>query len=132
MIISIMVLASAGFIISLYAYFVERKVMADASYKPACDLSDRISCTKPLTSEYSKLFFVSNTVAGMIFYAIVAGASFFDAIFLLQLLAVIGILTSAILGYLLYVKIKAICLLCTSLYIINLLLFLISFNILKI
>lgn len=131
MFLSIVLLACAGFGVSLYAYFVERKIMADANYKAACDLTDRISCTKPLTSQYAKLFFISNSLAGMIFYTLVALLGFYEAPNFLLLFASAGLLSSIVLGYLLYFKVKALCLLCTSLYIINICLFVISYNVWK-
>lgn len=131
MFLAIVLLAVAGFAVSLYAYFVERKVMADSNYKAACDLTDHISCTKPLTSQYANIFFISNTTAGMIFYALIALTGFFEMTQLLFILSCAGVISSLILGYLLYVRVKALCLLCTSLYIINLLLFVISYNLWK-
>ena len=35
-----------GFLLSLYMFIVERKPENNPSYKPVCNLSDRVSCTK--------------------------------------------------------------------------------------
>jgi vitamin-K-epoxide reductase (warfarin-sensitive) len=119
MILPIFVLALIGFGISLYAYFVEKKIKEDASYKPACDLSDRISCSKPLNSQYGNLFFVSNTVAGMSFYALIALLAALNASTLILVAAIGACILTLYLAYLLYFKIKSLCLVCTSLYVVN-------------
>lgn len=122
----IVILAVIGFCISLYAYFVESKMKADASYKPACDINDRISCSKAMQSEYSNLFFVSNSMLGMVFYAGVSVLALMGFHTLLMIATTLGVLASIGLAYLLYFKIKSICLVCTSLYVINALLFVMS------
>ena len=125
----ILMLASLGFLLSLYAYRVEKKILTDPHYKPFCDLSDMISCTKPLTSPYAKLFYISNSIAGMMYYALIALLALLPMshlnlpnLHIPTLLVIVsfgGALASIILAYLLYVKIKSLCLICTSLYLIN-------------
>ena len=56
----IVLLAVLGFGISLYTYITEQKVKLNPEYKPVCDLSDRISCSKPMKSQYANIFFLSN------------------------------------------------------------------------
>jgi len=70
-IISILILGVLGFVVSLYAFSIEQKIARDPSYKPACDLSDAISCSKPVLSPYGRLFGLSNGLLGMGFYAAV-------------------------------------------------------------
>ncbi len=115
----IMGLAIVGFAISLYTYFIEQKIKIDTQYKPVCDLSDRISCSRPIKSEYSNIFFFSNAIAGMLFYALMFLLAWLGRINLLLISAIGSCIFSCILAYLLYFKVKAFCLLCTSLYIIN-------------
>lgn len=112
-------LATLGFIISLYAYITERKVKDDPNYKAACDLSDTVSCTKPMQSEYANLFFISNSFLGMAFYACIATLAFFDAAQLLFFASLMSCVFTCYLAYVLYFKIKSLCIICTSLYIIN-------------
>ncbi|MBI2774880.1 hypothetical protein HYX58_02650 [Candidatus Dependentiae bacterium] len=121
-----LLIAAIGFFISLYAALTERKVNEDPNYKAACDLTDTISCTKPMKSEYSNLFFISNSFAGMIYYAIIAVLAYLQMPLLIFIITAGGALFSCFLAYLLYFKIKALCLVCTSLYIINALLFIIA------
>lgn len=126
MIISAIILSLIGIGVSSYAWVVERKMRSDAGYKPACDLSDRISCSKPLQSQYSNLFFISNSIAGIFFYLLVAFVAWFDATKTLLILTSAGMLMTLFLAYLLYFKIRSLCLVCTSVYIVNSLLFLVS------
>jgi vitamin-K-epoxide reductase (warfarin-sensitive) len=121
LIIIILILALIGFCISLYTYNLEQKVKANPDYKPACDISDNISCTKPIKSEYANLFYVSNALVGIVYYVLIAALAYFHAYTLLLIAAVAGVLVSLVLAYLLYFKIRSLCLLCTSLYIINIL-----------
>lgn len=124
----ILVLAILGFCISVYAYFVESKMKADASYHPACDINDRISCSKALQSQYANLFFISNSLMAMGYYLAVAFLSYMGLHTLLMIATSLGVIASLGLAYLLYFKIKSICLVCTSLYIINVLLLLASIS----
>ncbi|HZW61468.1 MAG TPA: vitamin K epoxide reductase family protein [Candidatus Babeliales bacterium] len=117
-----LILALLGFSISLYTYIIEKKITLNPQYKPVCDLSDRISCSKPIKSAYGSLFFVSNSLIGLVFYLLVALLAINDAINLILIAAIGATIASCILAYILYFKIKAICLLCTSLYIVNIIL----------
>ena len=121
MILSIFILALIGFCIALYDYIVEQKIKKTPDYKPACDLSDRISCSKPIKSEYGNLFLISNALVGMLFYALIAVLAWFNASMLLLITAIAGCLFSVFLAYILFFKIKSLCLVCISLYFINVL-----------
>jgi vitamin-K-epoxide reductase (warfarin-sensitive) len=121
-------LAIIGFLISVYAYMTEEKIKKDPNFKPACDLSDRISCSKPLKSEYANLFYISNTIAGILFYAFLAVLAFFNMAAALFYAAIAACVASVYLAYLLYFKIGALCLICTSLYIVNALLLFFSYK----
>ncbi len=126
MIVSIAILAAAGFTLSLYGYFTERRILLDRNYKPACDLSDKISCSKPILSEYGQLFFVSNALVGMAFYALlflIAVLGFGKVAFVLSCGA-IG--ASMVLAYLLYFKVGSFCLICNAIYAVNIALFILS------
>ncbi len=119
MILHIALLAALGLGISIYTYITEIRLKQDPTYKPVCDLSDRISCSKPMQSPYSKLFFVSNAVMGILFYAGMIILALASASTLVLIGSIGSCALSCVLAYLLYVKIQTICLLCTSLYIIN-------------
>lgn len=124
--ISVIILAIIGFCISLYAYMIENKMRSDAHYKPACDINDRISCSKAMQSQYANLFFVSNSVLGMIYYITVALLAYIRFDTLLIITTMLGVIASCGFAYLLYFKIKSLCLVCTSLYVVNILLLVMS------
>lgn len=128
MMIWFIVLSIIGFSISLYTYIVEQKIKSASSYKPVCDISDKISCSKVMKSQYSNIFFFSNAVIGMAFYILVAVLAFLHATKLLLIAAICACLVSCVLAYLLYFKIKSFCILCTSLYIVNFLLLILSIS----
>lgn len=114
-------------LLCLYGVSIENKLTKDRSYKAVCDLSDIVSCTKTFRSPYSKLLGISNIYVGIAFYiGMIVGACFELRILLLigSILALVG---SVYLAYLQYYKIKTVCLLCTSIYIVNVLLFIGSY-----
>lgn len=46
----------AGLCVSLYALYLDFKVAENPDYTAACDLSETVSCTDVVTSEYGHLF----------------------------------------------------------------------------
>lgn len=45
-----------GFLLSLYALYVEHKASHEEGFEAFCDISDEISCSKVFLSEYGKIF----------------------------------------------------------------------------
>lgn len=128
MIVSIVITAVTGLCIALYAYAVERKIEHDPNYKPVCDISDRVSCSKPIKSSYSHMLYISNALIGMIYYIVIAILGYFDMTRLLINLTFLGALISCIMAYILFTKIKSACLVCIALYIINFILLYLSLH----
>lgn len=122
--IYIIILALIGLALSLYAYHLEQKLKTDEQFKAACDINDRISCTRPLLSPYSNFFYYSNSFLGIVYYSTLAVLAFCGLHTLVLVMAIAGIIATCILAYLLYFEIKSICLVCTSLYIVNILILL--------
>lgn len=131
MLLAILIFALIGLGISYYAYTIEKRIKQNPAYKPACDLSDRISCSKPMKSAYTNVFYFSNATIGLLFYAAIIIFALLGATKLVLLTAIAGCIGSCILGYILYFKIKALCLLCTVLYIINALILLLAYNFIR-
>ncbi len=125
------ILAIIGFFVSLYAYYIEKKIAKDPTYKPMCDLSDRISCSKPIVSPWGKIIIFSNALIGMIFYVVVLLFYFLNYTPLLFYSALIAVGASLVLAYILFFKIKTLCLLCCCIYVINILLLFASYKIYK-
>ena len=122
------VLAVIGILLSLYAFYVEIKSLKSAKYKAVCDISNKVSCSRAFSSKYGKTFGISNSIYGMVFYIIILSLAVLNQInyiFYLSLLAVIG---SIYLAYLLYFKLKDFCIVCTLIYIINILLLIFSYG----
>ncbi len=124
--IAIIIVALIGLCVSIYTYHVERSIKQSPTYKPACDLSDRVSCTKPMLSPYANLFFFSNASIGIAYYAVITLLAAINAIMPLFILSIASCLVSVVLAYILYFKIKAFCILCTSVYIINFLILILA------
>jgi vitamin-K-epoxide reductase (warfarin-sensitive) len=126
MITLIRIIIVIGFLLSVYAYSVECKKNKNNKYKAICDINDRMSCSKAFLSPYGKIFGVKNSLFGIVFYVILFGLSFYSLtyVFYLSVLAVLG---SIYLAYLLYFKIKSVCLVCTSIYLVNILLLIFSY-----
>ena len=122
-----LILAVVGLLLSLYAYYTEYRHEKDKNYKAVCDLSDTVSCTKAFSSPYGKIMGISNAVLGMLFYIAVIVLVMLKQDFLVFLAAIAGVLSSIYLAYLLYFKVRSYCVVCTSIYIINILLLVFSY-----
>ena len=48
--------ALVGLGLNGYAYYVERRMAEDETYKPLCDVDESISCSKPFNSAYGRGF----------------------------------------------------------------------------
>lgn len=118
---TLFILGIVGSMLSIYAYITERNIKQDATYKPFCDISDRISCSKPLLSPYSNLFFFSNALAGIIFYLMITILAYLNQTALIFYASLASSVITLVLAYLLYFKIQSFCILCTSLYMVNVL-----------
>ena len=115
----LILLCAIGFLVSVYGFFIEQQLKKNPSYKPACDISDNMSCTKPLQSSFSKLFGISNTIIGMVFYAVMGVLAWWGYYLLVFLGSAAACLVSLYLAYVLYAKIKTLCLICTITYLVN-------------
>lgn len=127
MILSTSVLAICGICVSAYAYVLEQKIKTHKNYTSFCDISDKVSCSKVITSNYGTLFAFSNSIWGIIFYSAIIIASFFNLYKTVFALSMLGIISSIILAFILYFIIRTICLLCTSIYIVNIMLLITSY-----
>jgi vitamin-K-epoxide reductase (warfarin-sensitive) len=130
MVIVLVILALLGFAVCLYAYVTEERLKINPNYKAACDISEMVSCTKPMKSAYASLFYVSNAVVGVLFYLVIAILAFIDQINLVFFAVSLSCIATLFLAYILYFKIRSLCLICTSTYIINISMFLYTFHLL--
>ncbi len=116
-----------GLLLSVYAFFVEKKIEKSKLYKPLCDISKKISCTSSFSSKYGSLAGVSNSLAGIFFYLIVVFLAFIGQLNYIFYLAIISVIGSIYLAYIQITKIKSFCFVCSGIYIVNLLLLFFSY-----
>lgn len=121
------ILATVGFGLSFYMFMVERKLKKNPTYKPVCNLSDRISCTKALESEYAQPLGVSNALLGLLFYPILTLLALNNYPALVYYASIGACCVSFFLALILYFRIKTFCIICSSLYVVNALLLIVSY-----
>jgi vitamin-K-epoxide reductase (warfarin-sensitive) len=119
MMIAVFIIACIGLAISIYGIKVERSIQENSIYKPACDISDAISCSRPFLSEYNKMLGISNIWVSALYYCVIMISTFMESPVLPLILSIIGVAVSITYAYILYFKIRSFCLICTSLYIVN-------------
>lgn len=123
---ALILLATAGFSLSFYMFVIERKIKQNPAYKPACNLSDRVSCTKALESAYARPLGVSNAFLGLLFYPLLIALMLtYPAYVYYASLAACCV--SFFLALILYFRIKTFCLVCSALYVVNALLLIVSY-----
>ena len=105
----LILLSFIGLCVSYYAYTVGQALKKDPNYKPVCNISDRISCTKPIESPYGKLLGVSNSILGLIFYPIMALLAVVANDISLLIIASGLLLFTIYLAYILFVKVRSLC-----------------------
>lgn len=101
-----------GVFLSLYALWVERR-----QGPAACDIGERISCTRAFRSPYGRILGVPNALIGLLFY----GAVLFLGPH--PLLTIPALFATVALAYISYVVQRNFCLVCTAAYLVNVALF---------
>ncbi len=124
---TIIVLSLVGLILSIYAFYTGKKLEKNKKHKALCDIHDKASCTKAFSSEYGKMFGVSNSLAGIGFYILIIILSFLNYHKIVFYLAVVSMPIIIYLAYVLFFKLKNLCIVCTAIYLINILLFIMSY-----
>lgn len=135
MIVNQILLGIVGVIASLYSFYVKKQHEKNPKYKAICDLGPNASCSRVLTSEYSKGFGIagrlfgknsklnaSNGVLGIIFYTLQIIIGFITTPFLSKFAlfsSVTACLGSLYLAFILAFILKDVCLVCIATYIIN-------------
>jgi uncharacterized membrane protein len=123
------IVALIGFLLSLYAFYIERRVANNAAYRAICDLSETVNCTRVLKSKEGHVLGVSNALIGLLFYTLIFGLSFYRQFTLIFWLAILSVIGSTYLAYVSYIKMRNVCLVCTGIYVINILLLVASYAI---
>ena len=119
----IIIPAITGLLASLYAFHVKRKLHIDKNYKPVCDISKAISCSRAFNSPSSQIFPIPNALLGVLYYLVILLMVFFEMdSHVLIVLTIPAALFSIYLAYISYFKQKNFCLVCSFSYLINFLL----------
>ena len=126
--LALQIISAIGFSVSIYALHVERKSTKQKNYKAICDISKNASCTKAFSSPQGKALGVSNASVGIIFYLTIFALAIINKPQIIFYLSALATLASVYLAYLSYIKMKNFCLVCTAIYIINILLLLLSYG----
>lgn len=124
----------AGLALSIYATVVKVASTNDPDYVPHCDISEEVSCSKVMHSEYGNMISYMglvpegslldqpNSLYGSLFYvasAVVSCIPTVTADRLLLLLAIVSTLISAGLAYIMHFWIGALCIVCVGSYVCN-------------
>ena len=115
-----------GIILSLYSFYVEKKIAKNKKYSPVCDISSNVSCSKAFGSKYGHVFLVSNSLLGIGFYLFALLLTFSSFISLIFYMALFSMLMTLYLAYVSFFVQKNFCLVCSSIYMINLVVLIIS------
>ncbi|MBT4856234.1 hypothetical protein HOM50_04520 [bacterium] len=121
-------LALFGIVLCLYGFAIEQQIRKNSRYKPVCDISDSISCSKAIKSAYGKMLGVPNTLLGICFYLVLMFLQYFHLYAFVFYLALLGAIVTIFFAFILYARIKTLCVLCTIAYIVNFLLLYLSYH----
>ncbi|RUS89762.1 hypothetical protein EGW08_002465 [Elysia chlorotica] len=131
-----------GMCISVFAMYIEILKEKNPNYVALCDINSYITCSRVLTSRYSKGFGLvekifsktsllnqPNSVYGMAFYtfmATLAVSSSSSSAVVQTIAGIVANLGSVYLGYILFFILQDFCVVCVSLYVVNFFLLVIS------
>lgn len=113
------ILALIGIMVCVYLIHIEQQLTHNPQYKPLCNISDKISCTQPIQSPYRAIFGISNAKAGIVYYALILICILGGFTAVLKGLVIAGLGASLYCAYILFFKIRVLCILCVLIYIIN-------------
>jgi vitamin-K-epoxide reductase (warfarin-sensitive) len=140
---SVTILCLVGISLSLYAYYVETRKISDPTYQAACDIGERMSCSRVLTSRWGRgfglfhvdsFFNIPDSLFGLIYYclSLILNRSYTSKI-IARLRVILSLMTnlgSIYLGYILYFILQDICFVCCGMYVVNFILLICNFKLL--
>ena len=119
-------LALIGFLLSAYFLYMKNKKSKNKNYKPICDITKTISCSKAAKSKYSSIAILPNAFYGIIFYIIIFTLSFLQVQYIFYLSIIASIISICLMF--ISIKIKAFCPVCFSIYVINFVMLYLSYR----
>ncbi|CAM9177171.1 unnamed protein product, partial [Ectocarpus fasciculatus] len=123
-----------GLLLSLYAVEIKRAASGDPDYVPQCDISEEVSCSKVMHSEYGNMLSLlgivdegslwdqTNSLYGAGFYALSGLVSCVDSTTAnktLFLLSAASMAITVVLAYVMFFRIGAVCVVCLGTYAAN-------------
>ena len=122
----VLYLSAAGIVLSVYALYVKQRAAGSKTYKPLCDVNKYISCTTAFGSKYGSIAVLPNPFYGIIIYGLLILLDYLNSYLLMTLLSFGCVVGSVWLAYVSYVTQKNFCLVCTTIYLINIAIFVLS------
>ncbi len=116
-------IAGIGLLSSIYMWYIHVRHAANPEYESMCDITETVACTSVVTGEYGSLVVLPNSVYGMIYYVLIMVLASFGFLLTIFWISILGLIGSAYLAYLLYYKLRQVCIVCTLTYIVNIALF---------
>jgi len=126
--VTLAVIALIGAILSVYVIYVATQSEKDPKYKAICDISEKISCSIAHSSKWGHIFDISTGYFAAPFYGLIFILALLELRLFIFPLAVFSVLYSIYFAYILVFKVKTLCLVCVSLYIVNVLLLIFSWS----
>ncbi|MCF7847094.1 MAG: hypothetical protein K9M51_03655 [Candidatus Gracilibacteria bacterium] len=111
-------LSILGFALSASALWIHIRSQQKKRFRAWCDLGRNASCTRVFGSRYGKILGIPNPVFGLVWYGSIPFLP--ETIFTPIAWGVLFL--SLVLAYLLYVRLRDFCIVCTAIYLINVLL----------
>ena len=108
-------LALIGILLSTYTLYVRHRLKTN-HYKPVCDISDTISCSRAIESKHSTTFILPNALFGLGYYIATLVLSF-NLTYVFYLAIPASLFTLYLMG--ISFKMRNACLVCIATYIVN-------------
>ena len=127
MIWTLYLVASLGILSSLYAWYIHFRHLRNPEYESICDINEEVNCTKVVTGKYGTIFSIPNSIWGFLYYSLILMLSYHNLLLPIFWLSILSVLGSIYLGYILYFKLRQMCILCTLVYVLNVAMFVIAY-----
>ncbi|MBI5072623.1 hypothetical protein HZA99_02295 [Candidatus Woesearchaeota archaeon] len=122
------ILLIIGFLLSLYSFYIDKKVEKSKKFKAVCDVTDHMSCSDAARSDYAAVGGIRNSIKGMLFYPLLALLTSLGFASYVFFLASASLLMTLYLVYASYFKLKNYCVVCTLIYLVNIAIFLVTYS----
>ncbi|ELT94681.1 hypothetical protein CAPTEDRAFT_93839 [Capitella teleta] len=126
-------ISACGLLLAIYALYVEMRKTLDSNYVALCDFSEKISCSRILTSRYFRGFGLAkhligenhllnqpNCILGILFYVInIFCGLFWPSCRFLFVSSLLSCVSSVYLAFILLLKLRSVCVVCVATYAVN-------------